>query len=317
MGFIGAFFSAFAVYAYQRITEAKERLQARVRELEGTSSPDIYLVQAMDEFLNKEGALDWENKVKPFLRMLQFEIRRSENLAREERIRLANRLCTAIYLVLTAYPFYGKQPVNFLNVSDKLDLGKDEPFSPQRLAELRERVSYLQFKLNGRSEELIDFVRKCDADERQAFEEKKTLDFQEAMRLAPAEISVNSQDKWEKFYAPRAYQPLMHEFVLLDFFQKLSVYSQRIIPSLAESVQLRIEFSTKFKLRKHTLLMIWLSVFILFFGIFLPPGLQSYGFGLCESQIIYVERFLLISTALPYFYICYWVFRKLRKVDFD
>jgi len=66
IGFGGAFFSAFALYAYQKVGETKDQLEKVLRDAEAFSTPTNYIGTQTD-LLMESGELDWDGKAKRIL----------------------------------------------------------------------------------------------------------------------------------------------------------------------------------------------------------------------------------------------------------
>ena len=82
IGIGGAFFSAFAMFAYQRVQETKDQLEKSLKGLEAFSTQTNFIGMRNEDLWGKSSGLDWESKV---TRLMHHAISLFSYLDREEK----------------------------------------------------------------------------------------------------------------------------------------------------------------------------------------------------------------------------------------
>ncbi|EOW9664412.1 hypothetical protein ACO14J_004552 [Vibrio parahaemolyticus] len=68
IGVVAAFFSAFAIYAYQKVNDAKEKLDEALKHSMSVSTPNSMMFNGNNVYLNQDGTLNWDERGKETLR---------------------------------------------------------------------------------------------------------------------------------------------------------------------------------------------------------------------------------------------------------
>lgn len=157
IGVIAAFFSAFAIYAYQKINDAKEKLDEALKHSESLSTPNSMIFNGNNIYLNQDGTLNWDEKGKSTLRQatmlysyLDYEekygVPRSlsqRDPSPEEVISVCNELFSLFTTIFTTYPFWGNNSVHINGQTDKVNQLCSKEFDTERLQEMQKIVGYL------------------------------------------------------------------------------------------------------------------------------------------------------------------------------
>lgn len=157
-----AFFSGFAMFAYQKLQESKGNLDKILTEVEAFSTPNNYIGGSGDNLISDDGSLDWDGEAKNILHHAKsifsyidheekYGIPRStlsSTPSETEICSTTQRLCLLFHYLFVSYPFSGKSMVHVRGVTENIETKKSEPFSMERLQEIaRDRKKNRFFEL--------------------------------------------------------------------------------------------------------------------------------------------------------------------------
>lgn len=301
VGILVAFFSAFLIFAYQKITEAKKKLEKALKIAESVSSPALYFYNGKTSLINDNGELDWDGEsikliqdattVFPHLDAAKHGIDLGpihRNVKPNEIVKVVDELTPLFYLFFISYPLNGKSIITTPQSSSK-ERNK-ELFDYKRYSEIQQRINYLTMIWNSSQESLIYLFNSYDE-----IKEKKS----------EIENNFKIQTKQINF--------------LLDFFQRVHTYQAQVMPILDETI---IEFETynnELKVKELTKYTIKTTIYILIVGILIPiillENINNFSVSL-KHFIVYIEYLLLIASFLPYFIICLFFLKKIENTIF-
>jgi len=149
IGVGAAFFSAFAMFAYQRLQETKDQRDKTILDVEAFSTPSNHIGDGENKLIKDDCALDWDGEAKYILHRatsiysnLGYE--EKHGLPRDSRMHKPNNedvsnTCRTLYLLpyhlFLTYPFSGKLMAYAQRVTEKTNDNKARPFDIQRLQE--------------------------------------------------------------------------------------------------------------------------------------------------------------------------------------
>ena len=303
IGFGAAFFSAFAVYGYQKVREAKDQFDKERKKAESFSTPPTYvLTPPEDLFLKENGDLDWKRKVQRLVweaTVAFSDLDRDETLEAQPRggvggppdadiIRICRRLIIVLHYLFITYPFDGRSDVYRPGLTDLQDRRKQEPFDQERLREMESRIQFLSACWKQGRRSILEVARRCNIAE-----------------AAIARANGQQPDSTDL------------EQVISHFFGKVLVFEAKVLPVLQEELRLVNLYSDRFPIRRWSLWVIGFTAYVLVLGVFLPPLVQSLrsDYGICWPPLL--DYVLLAMTFCPYLWLCYWVWRQVAKSSFS
>ena len=330
IGFGGAFFSAFALYAYQKVGETKDQLEKVLRDVEAFSTPTNY-IGAQADLLLESGELDWDGKAKRILHeakshfsaldyeekygLPKFSFERSPP-SDEQVISSCRSLCHVLHYVFVSYPLSGRSMVHVQGITEKIEDKKQAPFDDKRLLEVERRISFLRWCWETSNRSLLELAQQCTLAEQRLTHQEQRASFEASMARHPPISDQERQRIWQTFHQPHIAHSVDYAKIVADYFGKVISYEKNVLPALRESVRVHDLYNERFQVKKLSLWMIGTTVAILSFGVLLPPVMQSVrsDFGVCWHPA--VEYALLAGTATPYFLVCWWLYRKLQASSF-
>lgn len=326
--FIGvgtAFFSAFVLFAYQKLQESRDKLDKTLSEVESFSTPNNFIGGDLEAILTDD-KLDWDNKAKYLIHSakstfshLDYEAKYgiktnglASNYTDEQILSATKNLCCMFHFLFTTYPFSGKSMVSIDGVSCNGEVEKKKPFSSDRLNEIEARISYLSWCWDTSNLSLVALGEKATEIENMRNDQKAEKSFNETVGCIEHIQEHDKQRLWEK-HKPRP--SLNYAEVIIDYFNKISLYRNKVLPQLSSTMSVYETFNNRFKLRLLTLTALKVLAFVFLFGVFAPISLlsfqQDYGLKWCS----FLPYFLLAITFLPYVYIWAVVFKKVKRME--
>lgn len=322
IGFGGAFFSAFSLYAYQKLRETRDRLDKVLDDAKAFSTPRVF-IGGKDDLLLESGEFDWDGKARhlfdearSLFKFVEYEGKFIQ--PPDEKVKANCRsLCRSLYYVLVSYPFNEPSVMKGHGLIEKLESKNREAFDENRLREIYRRIEFLGFYWKTSRNALIELANQCtkiEHNERMLLERPHYEEFVKRMEQFP---DAESQRLLKERTA--AYNSLVTtDFapIIVEYFNKIIEYEVIVLPPITEALRVHDLYSKEFEVKKLTLFMIGLTVFILILGVFTPPTMQSLkvDYGVCWHPSI--EYLLLVFTSAPYFLVCGWLFNKVRKSNF-
>ncbi|MBM3363538.1 MAG: hypothetical protein FJY42_12915 [Betaproteobacteria bacterium] len=329
IGFGGAFFSAFALYAYQKVQKTKDQLERVLRDVQAFSTPSNYIGTQADLLL-ETGELDWDGKAKRVIHdskslfsFLDYEEKygiprnTNERQPSDEQVVLACRsLCLALHYVFVSYPFSGRSMVHVQGVTEKLEEKKQELFDEKRLREISRRIGFLGWCWNGSNRALLELGKRCTEIEQRNAHEQQMAAFNANMERIKDLSELERERIWKIFHAPRLNHSIDYAQIISDYFSKVLAYEANVLPALIESLRVHDLYNGRFKVRKLSIWIIWLTIYLLAVGVLTPPIMRNLE---ADYDIWWhpgVEYALLIFTSAPYFAVCAWLLQKIKTSTF-
>lgn len=330
IGFGGAFFSAFALYAYQKVREARDQLVKVLGEIEAFSTPNNYIGTQADLLL-ENGELDWDGRAKRILHeaksyfaAMDYEEKYGLPKAHFERsppsedeiISSCRSLCHVLHYVFVSYPLSGRSMVHVPGITEKIEDKKQAPFDSKRLSEVERRIGFLRWCWETNNRSFMELAQQCTlAEQRQALQRQQAA-FEDSMKKLPPQSEAERERIWKTFHLPHIAHSIDYSKIVADYFSKVMAYEQNVLPALRGSLRVHDLYNERFQVRRLSLWMIAVTVVILLFGVFLPPVMQSARTDFNVYWHPALEYALLLGTAAPYFLVCWWLYRKLLTSSF-
>lgn len=336
IGVVGAFFSAFSIYAYQKVSGAKEKLDEALNHSMSVSTPSSMMFNGNNIYLKHDGTLNWDEKGKEVLRKatnlyshLDYEekygIPRCSyqlNPTNEEVISTCNELFLLFTTIFTTYPFWNNKMVYMSGQTDNVVEMCSREFDVSRVQEMSRIVSYLNWvwSVNNRS---LMVLASCGMEyaRQQKLKEQKEI-FEEHVRSNLSEASDSEREQiWKKFHQPQIDRVTDFQSVFAGYFEKSHIVEKEIIPLLSAAISTFNTYNETFKVKETTLKVIRLIIFNMIFGVLLPlvtlnllVGVKFNWSGFWFSSF---EYFILFSTMSPYLLACNFLLDKIKKLNFS
>jgi hypothetical protein len=330
IGIGAAFFSAFAMFAYQKLQETKDELDKIILEVETFSTPSNYIGSGNIKIINDDGELDWDGKAKELIfytkgiySYLDYEEKYgiprdnyhqvpSEN----EIINSCRDLCQMFHYLFTSYPFSGKSMVHVGEITNKINEKKSLPFDKKRLQEIERRIGFLSWCWEGSNKSLIKLGQECTNIERKQNQERAEKNFNEMLKKIP-EVSKEEKERlWVRFIQPSSNQQIDYSQIIYDYFNKVLIYQEKVLPKLKEMINVHDTFNERFKVKSLTIDALLIFLFIFLLGVITPLVLlnaqKDYNITWC-SQLPYI---LLFMTSFPYIFIWFKLLMKIKNLNY-
>jgi hypothetical protein len=331
IGVVAAFFSAFAIYAYQKVNDAKEKLDEALKRSESLATPTSMMLGGNNIYLNGEGTLNWDDAGKEAIRRasmfysyLDYEekygIPRNEHQhepSANEVIAACNDLFKLLTTIFTSYPFWNNNFVHIEGQTDKVSKACSKEFDSARIQEMQRIVGYLCWTWGSSSRSLMTLAAKGMEFSQQKQMKEQTEMFEKQMVNMPK----SDRDRiWAQFYQPHVNRVTDFQDVFSNFFGKAHLVDKEIIPLLAESLSNFTTYNETFRVRDTTLKVIALITFNLFFGVILPlinlNLLANTNFERIDLWFSAFEYILLFTTMFPYIWVCNYLYKKVKMLNF-
>jgi hypothetical protein len=327
-----AFFSGFAMFAYEKLREARDKLSKVLTEVEQFSTPSNFIGSGSTRLVSDAGELDWDGAARDAIRKatsiyshLDYEEKYGTSLpaslARQnpaqESLEACRELCLMFHYLFTSYPFSGRSMVHIKGVSEKLEQRKGSPFNKERLGEIERRISFLAWTWETQHKALLHLANESSKyeNEQNLIESQKA--FQESLKLMP---EIDDQEKeriWNTFHAPRAERTIDYAQILTEYFEKVIVYRNNVLPSLREAMSMDESFNERFKFKKLSVICLKVLAFVFTLGIAFPlliTNLQQ------DINLVWhptLPYLLLFVTSLPYLSIWLAIFRRVQRLEYE
>jgi hypothetical protein len=232
-----AFFSAFAMFAYQRLQETKDQLDKTILEVEAFSTPSNYVGGGQNRLIKDDGELDWDGEAKYLLHHAKsiysyLDYEEKYDIPRDSRMQKPNdedvsntcrSLCLLLHYLFVTYPFSGKSMVHVQGVSEKINDKKALPFDMQRLQEIERRIRFLSWCWSTSNRALVALGQQSSEIEKKKSETDELTSFNESIAVIPELPEEEKQRIWATFHQPRLNMQI-------DYSQIISEYFNRPIP---------------------------------------------------------------------------------------
>ncbi|MCE4937470.1 hypothetical protein [Aliivibrio fischeri] len=335
IGVVAAFFSAFAIYAYQKVNDAKEKLEDALKHSMSVSTPNTMMFNGNNIYVNEDGSLNWDNSGKEALRRatmlysyLDYEekygIPRSSHQSEpssEDVISACNELFSLFTTIFTTYPFWNNNLVHIEGQTDKVAKLCSKEFDAKRIQEMHRIVSYLNWTWNTNNRSLMTLASYAIEFTKQKQLKEQTEMFEKRMAEMPYQMDENEKQKiWKQFHLPRINKVTDFQGVFVSYFEKSHVVEKEVIPLLSVAISNFNTYNETFRVKETTLKVITLIMFNMLFGVLLPlvtlnllVGVQFEWSNFWFSSF---EYFVLFLTMFPYLWAGKFLFDKVKKLNF-
>lgn len=316
-------FGAYAIYAYQKLAESNELLQAILEEAKRFSFARRYQGVAASTVLGDDGVLDWV-KVEGALREASFltgnvagmtdlkDFRSMDadkvKLVYEEIIQLMN------YFFIS-YPFNGDTLIEAGPITKKVREAKDKPFDMERVKLIALYIRRLQINWSSYHEDYIHLARQyfiCRENEKRKNIERAVI---EGINKIPGLSAREKQDRIEASLKPSGQIADSEEYVreLIDFFNRVSIFGNELLPKIQKFIDVSMSYKTRFKFKIISRFAMAFFAVVFIFGIVLPLIFSDISLGNVWWWVGYVLFFV---SAVPYLMVWGYLWRKISKTDF-
>lgn len=271
-----AFFSAFAMYAYQKLQETKDQLDKIILEVEAFSTPSNYIGGSQTKLINDEGELDWDGEAKQLIHHAKsiysyLDYEEKYGIPRDAHTRIPDNddvletckdMCLIFHYLFVTYPFSGNSMVHVAGVSDKINTKKSLPFNMPRLLEIERRISFLSWCWETSNRSIITLGQQSNLIEKRKLEEQAKASFNESIARTP-DMSENEKKRiWETFHQPRISHQIDYNQIITEYFNKVFMYRDNVLPKLKEMIKTHETFNGRFHVKSTTLYALKFFAFI-------------------------------------------------------
>lgn len=292
VGVLAAFYSAYFMFAYQKVTEAKKKLEKVLKVSKDICTPDKSVTNGHSPLIDENGNLDWDEKCKNLIRdaksIFSFldtikpgtDFQYSYNEDDQKKImKLVDELTPFFSLFFTNYPMNG---VSKVTTSQSVLKKINNTFDYDRYSEIQRRISYLMWIWDTSQQSLITLFREYDETKERPFD--KRLPY------------------------------------LIEFFQRVQTYENQVMPTLEETINEFESYNDELKVKNTTKNVLYISAYIMVVGVITPLILLEIiskieKFNNCLF-ISYIEYFILLSSFAPYFIIGFFFLKKIENSVF-
>ncbi|WP_421308908.1 hypothetical protein [Aeromonas veronii] len=334
IGIVAAFYAAFSAYAYQQISDAKSDIQSSLENLTELSKLSSLSFETDNEFIKKDGTMDWDSKGKGMLlyaatTATSLFTREAQNSSPIDDSDLEhnyktitdtyNNLRLLLSTVFTSYPFWNDgsnyiegQTSQVVEASNVIDEGK-------RFQDMNRVLFFLDYIWNRSGKEFVVLAHKYTEckfkekrDEINKMKEDKNPDFLHHDRIHFLEESLKRDLNKAK---TEATEPVF----ILEVFEKVKTIKCEILPVILKQLSTLNHCNEKYKLKDTSTKVIQYSIFITLSGIILPLTLLEVSSRVTipafNTSMIFIEYIILLATMSPYFYFFALALRKIKSLD--
>lgn len=327
IGVVAAFFSAFAIYAYQKLNDAKEKLDEALKHCMLISNPHITMQRSNNIYLNEDGSLNWDEHGKDAIwkaKVLYSYLDREEkyNIPRDhyqrepsqdEVIAACNELFLLFTTIFTTYPFWNNEKVSKLRSTE---------FDSERVQLMQRIVNYLCWTWDTSKRSLLTLASKGNEYSKQQ-ELKRIAQMHEEMIASMPVGSLTEEEK--QMIMPPGYNynlsvGIDFSDVFVSYFEMAHVVQKEIIPLLSKLTSSFNTYNETFRVKETSLTVITLITFNMLFGVLLPLIILNLfaGFQFKEYSFwfSFFEYLILLSTMYPYLWACNFLHSKVKNLNF-
>lgn len=339
VGLLAAFYTAFFFYAYQKVMESFKKIEEATIFAGFISNPSYIQLNKYDvTFYDESGNLDWRGKCEPLINTAAKMFQHKPFIGNEKAklefenkvVETVEKISSLFHILFTTYPFTGTsiakpQNTNLIN--------KHKKFNYQRYNEIILIIQHLSHIGENYNQYLVMLFEEYD----RIHSENKMQHAQTEIKKRYAQLdqiistttdpdikSSLEKTKMEISQSINSFvrnQEVSNNLELMnDFFERVKIYKERVIPVINKSLAEFESYNNDFQIKKLSITMIGIILFILTFGIVLPLILvkeSSYlnGSIFCFTRD-FIEYSLLTISFLPYFVLCFYSFKKLKESPF-
>ncbi len=292
LSIISAAIIIYFFYSYERIENYTEKLNDLRYEISQIIyNPQLYNIPGKLEHkeYHKDGAIDFKKVLDDLRNLLAFFFISKTNPQQitDELIKeKCSKLINFIALLPLTYPYS-----NILTIQED-----GAGLIPAEM----ERVEYDE----KWKSDLIILDRVLFSD--WSFEKNNILDL-----VSKYQIEYDKKhSKWLEFYKRSAGHEVVLRMFVIDFFKRIEYIHKNIIPNVKD-YSYKLEFiKEKYKLKKNTLLVLFILLSILVIGVILPLIIHLF-----YPSIKWIQFVLLIITMSPYFYLLHRFIRYISDTN--
>jgi len=325
IGIVGALYSVFVIYGYQKIQEANDVFRELIAWVEKYTSPSYYIGFDNPELIDKNGDLSWEGirktlkKARSIFPMYEgkpiggaFESQNDEVV-----VETCHEFINMLYVVSVSYPFSGKPLVqvaknSLVNIRNK----KDDFFTEERLLSVRRIVVELMIFWGRYSDSILELASRCEkVESRKDLEiiaglHEPMLQKLEAMGYADKVAELRAQHV-------KPIERLGYSSIIVEFFERIKGFEAEVVPKLDSSLKVLRLYNGRFKIRERSKIMLFVGGSVLFFGVIVPLLLLHANSAWQQLWPRNLDVVLLVITMAPYFIAMKWLWGLLDSSDFS
>lgn len=334
IGVGAAFFSAFSIFAYQKIQEAKDELDSIFEEIKSFSTPHIIMgsVDGKNSIV-ENGELNWDVKAKELLYharsfFYDLDIENKYGPTTERNIRhqdpdkifnTCHSLCAMFYYLFSSYPFQGNSFLKIAELTDTAKTKNTQAFDREQINEIEKRIGFLYWFWSQSNQSLLALGRTCTKIQN----ERDAQDEQDSYRRFCEEIARDGdlpeeqkQKMWLKLRTPRISNAINYEQIIVEYFNKIILYQEKFLPQLKNVFNIHQRYNERLNFKFTTKYAIKAFFLIFIFGIVLPMLLINFNHDFGLEWLPFLEYVLLFTTMAPYLWICRYFYKKVSALSF-
>lgn len=275
VGIIAAVFLSFAAYAYDKLLDAKERLDAELKKLADmcTASSSIASGMNIEKIFNPDGGLIWDkallmggahiyfSNLDTARLYPSFQFHEGREMPPDSHLEEGCLfLCQYLHAILSSYPFNGSRFTT--------GVGRDAAFTPdaQWASDLSSRAGFLSWFAEVNRSALFELAnsatRISHAKEleyiKKRMEKKHYQDLPEDQRNA----------EWERRRSE--IRPIEYAAILSELLNRIEQISKHHAPIIQEAIQVRDKYQKQYPLKTYTYIATGVMGYILTLGVIAP-----------------------------------------------
>lgn len=302
IGIGAAFYSAYAIYAYQKIQEARIRLERISKDATSFSlNLNTYIFKGNEPLLTN-GILEYET-CKSVIRQPWSSIRDQPNKE------ICDNLCSVFSLLYRSPPF----SINATTISNSPKTSKPTPIlmDDERISEISLRISAFAFIWEGAKDDILNVAKLTTLQGKQANIDEQMRDLEQNPTIPPEDRAAI----WAKYYAHNPLPTFDYERFIRDGFEGIIRYRDSTLTELRAAMGNYNLFNSLFQIKKMTMTVIGFTGLLLAIGVFLPPILLSIQNDYSVKLPKELNYLLLYITTIPYIGALSWIWKKLSHSD--
>lgn len=334
VGVLAAFYSAYFMFAYQKVTEAKKKLEKVLNVSKDICTPYKSVTNGHSPLIDENGNLDWDEKCKNLIRdaksIFSFldtikpgtDFQYSYNEEDQKKImKLVDELTPFFSLFFTNYPMNG---VSGVTTSQSVLKNINNTFDYERYSEIQRRISYLMGIWDTSQQSLINLFREYDEIQAQENQNQMQIHINRVNRDFEENPGADEESRQRiLLQVQNTFDPLKQVKrlpLLIDFFQRVQTYKAQVMPTLEETINEFESYNDELKVKNTTKNVLYISAYIMVVGIIIPLILVEIISKIEKSNnflfISYIEYFILLSSFAPYFIIGLFFLKKIENSVF-